>query len=76
MLATSRGHSVTPERTPVSRKTPHKSQRILVMEKDVYQLLQEADRSTREVAPEKYQKMFDSLMGNSYLYNNIQVSNI
>ncbi len=35
------------------------------MEQDVYQLLQEADRVTREAALDKHQKMLDLLMRKS-----------
>ena len=46
-LARSLRPSVKPERTLTTHKTPRKSQRLLVMERDVGQLVQDAQRDVR-----------------------------
>ncbi len=48
VLATNREYSTMPERTPVTRRTLSKTQRILFMERDVHQLLQEVDKVVKE----------------------------
>ena len=49
-LTSNREPSTTPERTPLTQRTPRKTQRILVMERDVNQLLQDVwSRGTLKV---------------------------
>ncbi len=62
VLASSRETGSTLERTPLTRRTPRKSQRILVMERDVNQLLQDAERVIKGNLEGQYRPMFDALM--------------
>ncbi len=62
LLASNREFSTTPERTPQTRRTPRKTQRILVMERDVNQLLQDVDKVVKGNAEGQYRAMFDALM--------------
>ena len=59
-LASNRESSRTPEKTPLTRRTPRKTQRILVMERDTNQLLQEVERVVKSNAEGQYQTMFDA----------------
>ncbi len=65
VLAAKREHSTMPERSPVTHRMPRKTQRILVMEWDVHQLLQEVDKVVKEGTEGQYRAMLDSLMRNS-----------
>ncbi len=62
VLAANREYSTTPERTPVTRRTLPKTQRILLMELDVHQLLQEVDKVVKESSEGQYRAMLESLM--------------
>ena len=61
-LAKTRGPSVTPERTPTTHKMPQKSQRILIMERDVNQLVQDARKVIHESMTAQYQTVLDLLV--------------
>ena len=64
-MALARGPSITPERTPTTHKMPQKSQRILIMEKDVNQLVQEAQKVMQESAITQYQVLLYLLVRKS-----------
>ncbi len=51
-----------PDHTPVTRRTPRKTQRILIMERGVKQLLQEVDKVVKEGREAQYQPMLEALM--------------